>query len=69
MRATYIKSWTDTLFLPGTDLTVADFNFLDPNPGGIYAAVHIGNYGNLPGTTGSGSIAVGGIQKYSEQRP
>ncbi len=56
-----------TLTVVGGNLRVADLDFLT-TPGGtpqptkltnIYAAVHIGNYGGVPGQPGGGSITVG----------
>jgi hypothetical protein len=50
--------YIDTILLSGTNLDPQNFFFLDPTQT-IFAAVHIGNYGGLPGVGGGDSIFVG----------
>jgi hypothetical protein len=55
--------FTATISLNNVDLNVADFNFKD-TLNQIFAAVHIGNYGNNPGVSGANSIWVGSSSYY-----
>ncbi|MDZ8110015.1 MAG: hypothetical protein RM338_31080 [Nostoc sp. DedQUE12a] len=55
--------FTATISLSNFDLNVADFDFKD-FLGNIFAAVHIGNYGNNPGVSGANSIWVGASSYY-----
>ncbi|MBG1264215.1 hypothetical protein [Nostoc commune] len=55
--------FTATISLNNFDLNAADFNFKD-TLNQIFAAVHIGNYGNNPGVSGANSIWVGSTSYY-----
>lgn len=55
--------FTATISLKDFDLNTADFNFKD-TLNQIFAAVHIGNYGNNPGISGTNSIWVGASSYY-----
>ncbi|BDI18337.1 hypothetical protein ANSO36C_41390 [Nostoc cf. commune SO-36] len=55
--------FTATLSLKNFDLNAANFNFKD-TLNQIFAAVHIGNYGNNPGISGTNSIWVGASSYY-----
>jgi hypothetical protein len=47
------------IIVPEFTLIEDYFNHTDARGGGLYAGVHIGNYGGIPGTPGGGSITVG----------
>ncbi|WP_373525543.1 hypothetical protein [Nostoc sp.] len=55
--------FTATISLNNVDLNASDFNFKD-TLNKIFAAVHIGNYGNNPGVSGANSIWVGSSSYY-----
>ena len=55
--------FTATISLNNVDLNAANFDFQD-TLSQIFAAVHIGNYGNNPGVSGANSIWVGASSYY-----
>lgn len=60
--------FTATISLDAFDLNPEDFNFQD-QLNKIFAAVHIGNYGNDPGVSGGNSIWVGASSYYKAPPP
>ncbi|MER3492523.1 MAG: hypothetical protein C4323_09430 [Mastigocladus sp. ERB_26_2] len=60
--------YTATISLDAFDLNPEDFNFQD-QLNKIFAAVHIGNYGNNPGVSGGNSIWVGASSYYKAPPP
>ena len=59
------EPWSDTIYLKDTNLFVSYFNFTGGDDN-IYAAVHIGNYGDKPGEGGKNSITVGATTPVPE---
>ncbi|OCQ89978.1 hypothetical protein BCD64_18750, partial [Nostoc sp. MBR 210] len=55
--------YTATISLGSFDLDIKNFDFKD-TLNNIFAAVHIGNYGNNPGVSGGNSIWVGSSSYY-----
>jgi hypothetical protein len=60
--------FTATISLGTYDLNAPDFNFKDSLQN-IFAAVHIGNYGDNPGVSGNNSIWVGSTSYYTPPTP
>ena len=60
--------YTATISLDAFDLNPEDFDFQD-QLNKIFAAVHIGNYGNNPGVSGGNSIWVGASSYYKAPPP
>jgi hypothetical protein len=55
-----------TIALSGFNLGIEDFQFTDNRGGGLFAGVHIGNYGGQPGVPGEDSIMVGAANAVPE---